>query len=370
LQDNALEMHPTGLPLTAKPLIDAGLLFDDEGQSIRAPNGVTRSVSIGDLVSLGDSAGQSASEPSAGNVSGSGGGCVVAPAHSGGGASGGVTGAVAGAPEGMGSMAATFGGSSAAAAAAAGGGGGGLRGMVKSASYSALSGLEAGAVTSSLAMGGAPLSPTDPAAAAAAPVPLSSITGRGLQGELASHKMHGMQASGMSGLSGMHSLDAAGLHAHSGMFGQSQQQQQHMGEHMGQMGAGQHQFGAMQQQQQHHGGFGGSGSSMGGMTRVQSQPQLKSYGCSDAGSPNLLPASYGGSSRGGLSGLQGSGPLQQQQQQQQHQQQQYPYHHHQQFMGGGAGPGGPQLEGTFWNTELSHQVGLVTLLQVLVTLLV
>jgi hypothetical protein len=30
-------------------------------------------------------------------------------------------------------------------------------------------------------------------------------------------------------------------------------------------------------------------------------------------------------------------------------------------MGGGGGPGGPQLEGTFWNTELSHQVGCVTL---------
>jgi hypothetical protein len=31
-------------------------------------------------------------------------------------------------------------------------------------------------------------------------------------------------------------------------------------------------------------------------------------------------------------------------------------------MGGGHGPGAPQLEGTFWNTELSHQVRLVTLL--------
>jgi hypothetical protein len=158
------------------------------------------------------------------------------------------------------------------------------------------------------------------------------------------------------------------------MFGQSQQQQQqqqHMGEHMGQMGSGQHQFGSLQQQQQqqqqHHGGFGGSGSSMGGMTRVQSQPQLRSYGCSDAGSPNLLPASYGGSSRGGMSSLQGfgSGPLQQQQHQQQ---QQYPYQQQQQFMGA-HGPGGPQLEGTFWNTELSHQVRLVILLQMFVTML-
>lgn len=62
-------MHPTGLPLTAKPLIDAGLLYDDEGQSIRAPNGLTRSVSIGDLISVGDSAGQSVSEePSAGEA--------------------------------------------------------------------------------------------------------------------------------------------------------------------------------------------------------------------------------------------------------------------------------------------------------------
>jgi hypothetical protein len=66
-QDTPLALHPTGLPLTAKPLIDAGLLYDDEGQSIRAPNGVTRSVSIGDLISVGDSAGQSVSEePSAG----------------------------------------------------------------------------------------------------------------------------------------------------------------------------------------------------------------------------------------------------------------------------------------------------------------
>jgi hypothetical protein len=37
-------------------------------------------------------------------------------------------------------------------------------------------------------------------------------------------------------------------------------------------------------------------------------------------------------------------------------------------MGGGGGPGGPQLEGTFWNTELSHQVGLVTPSHVLVTI--
>jgi hypothetical protein len=64
-----MALHPTGLPLTAKPLIDAGLLFDDEGQSIRAPNGLTRSVSIGDLISAGDSANQSVSEePSAGGV--------------------------------------------------------------------------------------------------------------------------------------------------------------------------------------------------------------------------------------------------------------------------------------------------------------
>lgn len=67
LQDLPLATHPTGLPMTALPLIDAGLLFDDEGQSIRAPNGLTRTVSIGDLVSVGDSAGPSISEePSAG----------------------------------------------------------------------------------------------------------------------------------------------------------------------------------------------------------------------------------------------------------------------------------------------------------------
>jgi len=35
LQDQQLALHLTGLPLTAKPLIDAGLLFDDEGQFIR-----------------------------------------------------------------------------------------------------------------------------------------------------------------------------------------------------------------------------------------------------------------------------------------------------------------------------------------------
>ncbi|KAF6254448.1 hypothetical protein COO60DRAFT_1751228 [Scenedesmus sp. NREL 46B-D3] len=266
--DHQLELHPTGLPLTAKPLIDAGLLFDDEGQSIRAPNGATRSVSIGDLASLGDSAGQSASEPSAGNISGSGGGgCAAAPAHSGGGTSGGAAGAVAGA------------GRAAAAARRVwrrrrrrGGG--------------------------SLAMGGAPLSPPDPAAAAAAPVPLGSLAGRGLQGELASHNMHGVRPSGMSGLSGMHSLDAAGGHSHGGVFGQ-QQQQQHMGEHMGQLG----------------------GSSMGSVVRCSSSSSSSS--------------------------------------QQQHQQQQYPYQQQQQqqqFMGGGHGPGGQQLEGTFWNTELSNQM--------------
>lgn len=73
-QDTPLALHPTGLPLTAKPLIDAGLLYDDEGQSIKAPNGLTRSVSIGDLISVGDSAGQSVSEePSAGECWGGGG---------------------------------------------------------------------------------------------------------------------------------------------------------------------------------------------------------------------------------------------------------------------------------------------------------
>jgi hypothetical protein len=36
LQDHqAVPLHPSGLPLTAKPLIDAGLLYDDEGTSIR-----------------------------------------------------------------------------------------------------------------------------------------------------------------------------------------------------------------------------------------------------------------------------------------------------------------------------------------------
>eukprot|EP00775_Hariotina_reticulata_P004771 gene4771-5021_t len=122
-KDQQLALHPTGLPLTAKPLIDAGLLFDDEGQSIRGPNGITRRVSIGDLVSLGDSAGQSASEdPSAGNASGSGG---QQQAHSSGGASGGATGAVAGGGEGVGSIGFVS-----------------KAGMVKSASYSALSGLD------------------------------------------------------------------------------------------------------------------------------------------------------------------------------------------------------------------------------------
>jgi len=33
LQDQALALHPTGLPLTAKPLIDAGLLYDDDEDS-------------------------------------------------------------------------------------------------------------------------------------------------------------------------------------------------------------------------------------------------------------------------------------------------------------------------------------------------
>lgn len=243
---------------------------------------------------------------------------------------------ITGAPEGVGTMAATY-----------GAGHGGAGGMVKSASYSALSGLEAGAVTSSLAMGNA-ASPADPAAAAAAPVPLSSLGGRGLQGELQTHHMHSLRAPAAAASAGT-GFDSS-MH---GMYGQ--QQQQHMGEHMGGMagslGSGQHHFG--QQQQQHH-GFGGS-SGM-GMPRVQSVPQLSSYRTSDAGSPSLPPPTFGGS-RGGMSALQSfsSGPLHPQPYQYQAAQQQPP----QQQAGFGAGghTSGLKLEGTFWNTELSYQVG-------------
>lgn len=308
MQDSQLEMHPTGLPLTAKPLIDAGLLFDDEGQSIRAPNGMTRSVSIGDLLSLGDSATHSASEPSAGNGSGSGG---LQQAHSSGGVSGGASGAVAGDPEGPDTVAAAF--------TSVGGVGGR---MVKSASYSALSGLEAGAVTSN--MSNLVASPPDPAAAAAAPVPVSSLAGlgRGLHGELNSHSM-----------------------VYPGMS-QQQFQQQLSSSFDGRSfyTANQHQFG-----QQDSSGFGNSG---GGMPRVQSVPQLRSL---DAGSPTLPPVTSS-SSGGALAGLQqfGSNPLQHMQQQYSFQQQ-----HQQPELGvqnSNMQYGGTKLEGTFWNTELSYQV--------------
>jgi hypothetical protein len=123
-------------------------------------------------------------------------------------------------------------------AAAAGMGG---PGMVKSASYSALSGLD-GAVTSSLAA----TSATDPAAAAAAAVPLSSLpaSARGaLRGEL--------------------------THVHLQPMGGDTycQQPQHMASSFDPPSRG--------------------------MTRVQSVPQLRTYG-SDAGSPTLPPMSGGG----------------------------------------------------------------------------
>ena len=37
-----MPQHPTGLALTAQPLIEAGLLFDDEGVSIRDHRGLVR----------------------------------------------------------------------------------------------------------------------------------------------------------------------------------------------------------------------------------------------------------------------------------------------------------------------------------------
>jgi len=44
----AIPLHPSGLPLTAKPLIDAGLLFDDEGASIKtSKHRLARIVSTG-----------------------------------------------------------------------------------------------------------------------------------------------------------------------------------------------------------------------------------------------------------------------------------------------------------------------------------
>lgn len=156
-------------------------------------------------------------------------------------ASGGATGAVtvAGAAEGVSSMAGPAG--------AGAGNLAGTGGMVKSASYCALSGLD-GAVTSSLAATPA----TDPAAAAAAPVPLSSLPASarsGLRGEL--------------------------THVHLPMPGEvfGQQHQQALGS-----------------------SFGGQPGSrgLGGMPRVQSVPHLRSYS-SDAGSPTLPPLSGGGS---------------------------------------------------------------------------
>lgn len=63
-EERNLALHPSGLPLTAKPLIDAGLLFDEDGVSIK--HNMTRVISGGDLVSLGNAATNSSSEPSGG----------------------------------------------------------------------------------------------------------------------------------------------------------------------------------------------------------------------------------------------------------------------------------------------------------------
>lgn len=188
--------------------------------------------------------------------------------------------------------------------------------MVKSASYSALSGLEAGAVTSN--MSNLVASPPDPAAAAAAPVPASSLAamGRGIHGELTTHRM-----------------------SHLGV--QQQQQQQLSSSFDGSNFFPQHQH---QQFGQQHSGF------TGGMPRVQSVPQLRSM---DAGSPSLPPVSNSSRGPGGLQSF-GSHPIQHMQQ---HQQQ---YSHHPQSEFGGHNSsmhyGGGKLEGTFWNTELSYQV--------------
>lgn len=294
-------MHPTGLPLTAKPLIDAGLLYDDEGRSIRAPNGMTRSVSIGDIISLGDSATHSASEPSAGNGSGG-----AHAAHSSGGGSGGATGAVAGAPEGAETnMGTTF------------APGGPTGRMVKSASFSALSAVDAGAVTSN--MSNLVASPPDPAAAAAAPVPASSLSGisrGGLQGELSSHHLGHIM--GQQPLSS--SYDGSSFFP---------PQQHHFG-------------------QQQQGSFAGNG----GMPRVHSVPQLRTL---DAGSPSLPHAATNGSGQGLVGSLQSFGSSSMPQQQQQ-----YGYTQQSGFNAHGAGiqyGGSSKLEGTFWNTELTYQVG-------------
>lgn len=237
---------------------------------------------------------------------------------SGDGASGGAVGAVAGAGAG-----AAEGISSMARPGPAAAGMGGLGGMVKSASYSALSGLD-GAVTSSLATA------TDPAAAAAAPVPLGSLppSARGaLRGELT--HVHLQPVPG----------DPFGQH-----------QQQHMGSSFG---------------QQHR-----------GMTRVQSVPQLRTYG-SDAGSPTLPPMSGGGGGSGGAhgSGIQGLPSFgsvggsgyggQYEQQQWMGGSMGHPQHQHQQQMqafGQGQSMQGSshmalKAESAYWAPELSYPVG-------------
>lgn len=243
--------------------------------------------------------------------------------------------------------------------------------MVKSASYSALSGLD-GAVTSNLAAG--PL--TDPAAAAAAPVPLSSLPASArsaLRGELTHVHLQPMHGDHVGGFGG---------HAH------HHQQHHH---HMGMSGSS----------------FGAPSRGLGGMPRVQSVPQLHTYG-SDAGSPTLPPLGGGGSGpaghgalglgSGSLSGLPaygssggGSGPggsgggyggVQYEQQHQwmggmppqQHQQQQAQHaaHHHQQQQHQmsafaaqqqqppmqGSSMGALKSESAYWTpAELSYPVG-------------
>lgn len=156
--------------------MDGGLLYDDEGVSIRTPNGMLRCVSIGDLVSLGDSAGQSVSEERSTGAGGSGSGATGSaerPAHSGG--------AGGGAGNGAGGGGATEGGGSTRMTRASAAGARGA--MARSASYTALTGLD-GAVTSGLATSA---HDHDRAAAAAAPVPLNSLRAfsRGLRSELA-----------------------------------------------------------------------------------------------------------------------------------------------------------------------------------------
>ena len=128
-----------GLPVTAKPLVDAGLLFDEDGVSIAtSKHRLQRIVSAGELAAIGDHTATSSDPSGAHDHSGATGGgtpTALGAAGGGGNASGGASGAAAGVSGGGGGAASGGGGGGLAMGA-----GGGMGG--RSASFTALSALD------------------------------------------------------------------------------------------------------------------------------------------------------------------------------------------------------------------------------------